>query len=331
MDDADPTRNIVTRPRAGGVSQLAARYGAKLVLERYVCDLREMRCRWNVTDGSPDAPRLELPLLELGFTRLKLRTAKVQVMATRNAMVNLNGGGGGGGGGGSGSGGEAATELDCARVKAWPRARYACRQLMQGTAPPAKQSEWMLLLVSPWLRAEQRFHFMQVDLPLLLYEQPKVHGLLGQRAIAPRPVDEAAAARAHDAQRRAAREAERRRLFEDDKPSGAVGVIGGVGGADARAPGAGGADDEAAERAAEPLLHAAIEASGLQQEAARRFGAQGEGAIAGRWLEYAVASLDEHHRFRYARLTCDRGADGESAAAALIMGTSQVDFEIRTA
>ena len=97
--------------------------------------------------------------------------------------------------------------------------------------------------------------------------------------------------------------------------------------ADARAPGVGGgaaADDydEAAERAAEPLLHAAIEASGLQQEAARRFGAQGEGAIAGRWLEYSVTSLDEHHRFRYSRLACDRGADGERAAAALIMGTT---------
>ena len=83
----------------------------------------------------------------------------------------------------------------------------------------------------------------------------------------------------------------------------------------------------AAEREAEPMLHAAIEASGLQQEAARRFGAQGEGAIAGRWLEYAVASLDEHHRFRYARLTCDRGVDGERAAAAQIMGTAQVETQ----
>jgi len=343
VDDADPTRNVVTRPRAGGAAQLAARYGAKLVLERYVCDLREMRCRWNATDGDPDAPPLELPRLELGFSRLKMRTAKVQVVATRNAMVNLNGGGDGGGGGG---GGEAATELDCARVKAWPRARYACRQLMQGTAPPAKQQEWMLLLVTPWLRADQRFHFMQVDLPLLQYEQPKVHGLLGQRAIAPKPVDAAAAARAHDAQRSAAREAARRRLFEDDTPSGTVGNTVGPGGgggggggggrADARAPGAGGAAaaadidvdrDEAAEREAEPMLHAAIEATGLQQEAARRFGSQGEGAIAGRWTEYAVAHLDEHHRFRYARLTCDRGDDGERAAAEQIMGTAQVETQ----
>ena len=212
-DDDDPTRIVLLRPEYAGratmkPSQLAARYGAKLVLERYVCDLREMRCWWNATDGDPDAPPLVLPRLELGFTRLTLRTEKVQVVATRNAMVDLNGGGGASGGG-------EATEIDCARVKAWPRARYACRQLMQGTAPPAKQSEWTLLLVTPWLRPEQRFHFMQVDLPLLRYEQPQVHGLLGQRAIAPKPVDVAAAARAHDAQRSAAREAERRRLFED--------------------------------------------------------------------------------------------------------------------
>ena len=52
------------------------------------------------------------------------------------------------------------------------------------------------------------------------------------------------------------------------------------------------------------MLRAAIEALGLQQEAAKRFGAQGEGAIAGRWVEYQVERLDAHHRFRFSRLAC---------------------------
>ena len=50
-----------------------------------------------------------------------------------------------------------------------------------------------------------------------------------------------------------------------------------------------------------------IEALGLQQEAAKRFGSQGEGAIAGRWAEYAVSAIDAHHRFRYSRLACGGG------------------------
>ena len=53
-----------------------------------------------------------------------------------------------------------------------------------------------------------------------------------------------------------------------------------------------------------PTLQAAISALGLQEQAARRFGSQGEGAIAGRWVEYSVGSLEAHDRFRFSRLVC---------------------------
>jgi len=304
VDDEDqgnpPAAAAAPRASNRGVAAMAAAHGTKLVLERYVCDLRRMGCGWEeVEDGAAPAP-LKLPQLELGFSRAKVRTDKVQIVATRNAMVNLGGGG------------EAtAAQLDCSLVAAWPMARDACMRLVRGTAPPAKQQEWLLLLVTPTLRPEQRFHFMQVDLPLLQYEQPQVHGLLGQRAIAPRPVDEAAAARAHKGQQTAAAEARRRSLYEEESAAATMGLREGAG-VDGRAgaassSAAAAAAAAAADEAAKPMLHAAIEALGLQQEAAKRFGSQGEGAIAGRWAEYAVSSIDAHHRFRYSRLACGGG------------------------
>ena len=46
------------------------------------------------------------------------------------------------------------------------------------------------------------------------------------------------------------------------------------------------------------------------------FGAQGEGAIAGRYDEYMVPTLSEHDRFLYSRFACASGAAaGEDEAA----------------
>ena len=50
--------------------------------------------------------------------------------------------------------------------------------------------------------------------------------------------------------------------------------------------------------------------AGLMREEGRlasEFGAQGEGAIAGRWFEYRVSDLGEHRRFRFSRLQCAAG------------------------
>ena len=68
-DPALETPQRALRSRAA----LAAAHGVKLVLERYVCDMRRMGCVWeDVTDSSPE---IRLPVFELGsFSRLKMRT-----------------------------------------------------------------------------------------------------------------------------------------------------------------------------------------------------------------------------------------------------------------
>jgi hypothetical protein len=45
------------------------------------------------------------------------------------------------------------------------------------------------------------------------------------------------------------------------------------------------------------------------------FGAQGEGAFAGRYDEYMVPTLSEHDRFLYSRFACTGGAEAREAAA----------------
>ena len=209
-------------------------------------------------------------------------------------MINYNRQAASPGGGGS--------ELNCGSFEAWPAAKTACKKLGDGTAPSAKRELWVLILLSATaLRAEQRFHFMQVDMPIIDYKQADVHGLLGQRAVQPAPVDEAAAARAHSAQRAAAAEAARRRQFAEVEPVARMGLHTRAR-ADASTSGAREDDDTN-----DPYLRAAVSATGLQLQAAQRFGAQGEGAIAGRWFEYRVSDLGEHRRFRFSRLQCNTG------------------------
>lgn len=140
----------------------------KLEHTRLVCNLAAMECGWRRHDGAS----LTLPELDGGHSRIKLSTAATTLILTRNAMVDL--------GTVNGDGAES-TEIDCLDFAAWPIAAASCARGLQGEA----SSEELLLLVGPKLRAEQRFHFMEVELPRLALQQPHVHGLLGQRALLP--------------------------------------------------------------------------------------------------------------------------------------------------
>ena len=263
-----------TRPIA---KQLAA-VGIKLVEERYICNVRRMTCEWLPSDEVPSA--LQLPRVDLGYSRVKLRSADVQVDVTRNAMVTLGG-----------SHGIPPSAVDCATFREWELAERSCRALLQGTAPESKRHKWLLMLLMPTLPREQQFFFTQIDIPLVKHVQRDVHGLLGQRAIEP------AFTRTIDAAARAAAE-KRAELYADASQTGALGKEPprrGVDTGPASGPTAGGPT---------PSRMAVL------------FGAQGEGAIAGQYDEYMVPTLSEHDRFLYSRFACaSAGGAGEDEAA----------------
>ena len=162
----------------------AAYTGAKLFEERYVCDLRRMDCLWEPLEY---ARPTVLPLVDMRFSRLKLRTAREEVTISRHAVVSYADADAGGGGGG-GAGGQ---RLDCKSFAQWPAAAASCDELRRGVAPAARRDEWALMLVMPSLEPHNLFYFMQFDVPVLRYAQPQVHGLLGQRALSPAPADPA--------------------------------------------------------------------------------------------------------------------------------------------
>jgi len=263
----DPILNA--RGRSRTVPEIMASAGLKLIEERYVCTLRRMACTWEPANELPR--KLELPQVDLGYSRIKMTNGKVQVDVTRNAMVSLGG-----------TNDRPHTTVDCELFKTWEMAVRSCRALLKGTAPQSKRHTWLLMLVMPTLPREQQFFFTQIELPQVYHAQHELHGLLGQRAIAPeytQKIDHAARAAA----------ATRDKLYTDRTPSGALG--GKQGGASrgvdpepaAGRPGVGGPD---------PSRMAVL------------FGAQGEGAIVGSYDEYRTASLSEHDRFRYSRLAC---------------------------
>ena len=83
-------------------------------------------------------------------------------------------------------------EVDCAAYARWAAAAAACTAVQQASrggggsgddAQAASGQEWLLLLLGPTLRPEQRFHFMEVELPQLDAPEGAAHGLLGQRAL----------------------------------------------------------------------------------------------------------------------------------------------------
>ena len=241
----------------------AAYTGAKLFEERYVCDLRRMDCLWEPLEYA--RPPV-LPLVDMRFSRLKLRTAREEVTISRHAVVSYaDADAGGGGGGGGGAGGQ---RLDCKSFAQWPAAAASCDELRRGVAPAARRDEWALMLVMPSLEAHNLFYFMQFDVPVLRYAQPQVHGLLGQRALSP-------------AARRAVGDA-----------AAAPEAKGGGGG------GGGGDDDESA-------AAAGARGGGLiAAAAAAGFGHQGEGAIVGAYHDYIVSALGAHDEFVFARHAC---------------------------
>ena len=69
----DPGNETNPQPSRGRAA-VAAALGVRLILERYVCDMRRMDCVWE--DITVESPETKLPKFELGsFSRLKLRTA----------------------------------------------------------------------------------------------------------------------------------------------------------------------------------------------------------------------------------------------------------------
>ena len=153
-----------------------------------MCDLRRMDCLWEPLEY---ARPTVLPLVDMRFSRLKLRTARGDDLAPRVVSYADADAGGGGGGGVGGQ------RLDCKSFAQWFAAAASCDELWRGGAPAARRDEWALMLVMPSLEAHNLFYFMQFDVPVLRYAQPQVHGLLGQRALSPaarRAAGDAAAA-----------------------------------------------------------------------------------------------------------------------------------------
>ena len=72
-----PIEVSATASRGGRPAKaVAATYGVRLLMERYVCDLRRMACNWEETSSERAEP-LRLPRYDSGFSRIKLRTEKV--------------------------------------------------------------------------------------------------------------------------------------------------------------------------------------------------------------------------------------------------------------
>ena len=136
--------------------------------ERYQCDLRDMTCRWVATPplrAGLGGDALVLPLVDSGFSRLRVGGERAAVTVTRHCMLSLDG------------------EVDCAHFAEWPHAAEACAQLSAGVAPAARREEWTMLLSLPRLRTDQRFFFVGLDVSRVADAQSQVHGLLGQRAV----------------------------------------------------------------------------------------------------------------------------------------------------
>lgn len=132
-----------------------------------------MECDWDQLEQPTEPQRVAVPYVDMGHSRIILRTADVQVVVTRNAMVRLGQG-------------IDKVAIDCNRFQRWRSAASACADLVRGTMPTGKREEWTLILAAVSLDQQRSyFHFMQVDVPLLRHPQEQVHGLLGQRAISP--------------------------------------------------------------------------------------------------------------------------------------------------
>ena len=173
-----------------------------------------------------------------------------------------------------------------------------------GTAPAERREEWALLLTMPYMLPHQRFHFSQVDLPTAVSStkrrkelQRRVHGLLGQRAHAPKTAEEVREAN----RRRSARAARGlvKAYFGDVAEGGeegggeSDGSRGGGSGDDFEGAGvSGGSDGPEVSWSGSGGAAGALGRSA--RLAAERFGMQGEGAIEGAVRHYRAASLHSH-------------------------------------
>jgi hypothetical protein len=233
--------------------------------KRLVCSIATMTCNWKPHSSTP----LSLPLYDGGHSQVTVRLSGANLTLTRNSMVDL----------GSLPAGSAAerpptgelgpTEVDCRDFVRWPAAHAACAAVRLGEHP--QQQEALLMLVGPRLRAEQRFHFMEVAMQQLELKQSQVHGLLGQRALRTEPTA-AASAKTHLA---------------------AVGA-GGVYPSEQRGP-------IKLDGGVVVANHPDVAGAALLTEAATRFGPQGEGAIEGVFTDYVATALEDHVGGKFGR------------------------------
>ena len=143
--------------------------GARYTMEheRLVCDLSTMACNtWQPVSDTP----LQLPFYDSGHTRIKLHTAVADIVITRNVMIDLG----------------PDFPIECDDFLRWPATHVTCIRLSRGE-PMANRSAITHLLTGPTLRPENRWHFMQIELPRLGLKHADIHGLLGSRALLPAP------------------------------------------------------------------------------------------------------------------------------------------------
>ena len=152
------------RDRGEGASPPAA----SVLFERFECDLRLMSCRWvqRPTALAALAEPLPLPLVDSGFSRVRVEAASATATVTRHCMLSYD------------------VEIDCAAFARWQPAADACAALLGGTADDDVREEWvMILALASGLAASSRFYFLGLDVTKVVADSPAdVHGLLGQRS-----------------------------------------------------------------------------------------------------------------------------------------------------
>ena len=146
-----------------------ARAAASVVLERFECDLRLMSCRWvqrPVALAAALAEPLPLPLVDSGFSRVRVEATSATATVTRHCMLYYD------------------VEIDCAAFARWQPAADACAALLHGTAADDVREQWVMILsIASGLAAGSRFYFMGLDVTNVVADTPAdVHGLLGQRS-----------------------------------------------------------------------------------------------------------------------------------------------------
>ena len=167
--------NLTVRDRSGradvapspSAEAAMARAAAGVVFERFECDLRLMSCRWAQRPVVARAEPLALPLVDSGFSRVRVEAASATATVTRHCMLSYD------------------VEIDCTAFARWQAAADACQALLHGTAADDVREQWVMILsLASGLAADSRFYFMGLDVTKVVADSPAdVHGLLGQRSV----------------------------------------------------------------------------------------------------------------------------------------------------